>query len=85
MSREVAPLLPLVLAAPSGTGKTTIARSLVDGSDRFVFSVSATTRPRREHEVDGVDYHFLSAEAFQALQDQGELAEWAEAYRAVFC
>ncbi len=72
--------LPLVLAAPSGTGKTTIARSLVDGSDRFVFSVSATTRPRREHERDGVDYHFLSAEAFQALRDEDELAEWAEVH-----
>lgn len=80
MSREVPPLLPLVLAAPSGTGKTTIARSLVDGSDRFVFSVSATTRPRREHERDGVDYHFLSPEAFQAMRDEGELAEWAEVH-----
>ncbi len=80
MSRGVPLLLPLVLAAPSGTGKTTIARSLVDGSDRFVFSVSATTRPRREHERDGVDYHFLSPEAFQALRDEGEFAEWAEVH-----
>ncbi len=80
MTSDVPPLLPLVLAAPSGTGKTTIARSLVDGSDRFVFSVSATTRPRREHERDGVDYHFLSTEAFQAMRDGGELAEWAEVH-----
>lgn len=74
------PPLPLVLAAPSGTGKTTIARSLVDGSDRFVFSVSATTRPRREHEREGVDYHFLSPEAFRAMRDAGDLAEWAEVH-----
>lgn len=81
MSRGVPPPLPpLVLAAPSGTGKTTIARSLVDGSDRFVFSVSATTRPRRVHERDGVDYHFLSPEVFQAMRDEGELAEWAEVH-----
>ncbi|GMR12529.1 MAG: guanylate kinase [Gemmatimonadota bacterium] len=71
---------PLVLAAPSGTGKTTIARSLVGGSDRFRFSVSATTRPRREHERDGVDYHFMSPEAFMAMRDAGELAEWAEVH-----
>jgi len=80
VNRGVSSPLPLVLAAPSGTGKTTIARSLVDGSDRFVFSVSATTRPRREHELDGVDYHFLSAEAFQTLRDEGEFAEWAEVH-----
>ena len=80
MSRGAAPLLPLVLAAPSGTGKTTIARSLVDGSDRFVFSVSVTTRPRREHERQGVDYHFISREAFHAMRDGGELAEWAEVH-----
>lgn len=80
MNREVPRLIPIVLAAPSGTGKTTIARSLVDGSDRFVFSVSATTRPRREHERDGVDYHFLSREAFQAMRDEGELVEWAEVH-----
>lgn len=80
MSRGAPPLLPLVLAAPSGTGKTTIARSLVDGSDRFVFSVSATTRPRRDHEREGVDYHFLSREAFHAMRDAGDLAEWAEVH-----
>lgn len=73
-------LFPVVLAAPSGTGKTTIARRLVEGSDRFVFSVSATTRPRREHERDGVDYHFVSPEAFEAMRAEGELVEWAEVH-----
>ena len=68
---------PLVLAAPSGTGKTTIARALVDGSDKFVFSVSATTRPARDDEVDGVDYHFLSESDFQAMVDADEFVECA--------
>ena len=48
---------PVVLAAPSGTGKTTIAHALVDGSERFVFSVSVTTRPPRFGEEGGVGLH----------------------------
>ena len=68
---------PVVIAAPSGTGKTTIARALVDGSDQFVFSVSATTRPARDEEVDGVDYDFVSESDFQALIDADEFVEWA--------
>jgi guanylate kinase len=71
---------PLVLAAPSGTGKTTLARHLVKGSDRYVFSVSATTRKAREHEQDGVDYHFTDEAAFKAMAAAGELAEWAEVH-----
>ncbi len=70
----------LVLAAPSGTGKTSIARALVRGWDDFVFSVSATTRPAREHEVDGVHYHFVEESDFQAMLDAGELLEWAEVH-----
>lgn len=71
---------PIVLVGPSGTGKTTLARRLVDGSDGFVFSVSATTRPPREGERDGVDYHFLDPAAFRAMAEGGELAEWAEVH-----
>lgn len=70
----------LVLAAPSGTGKTSIARALVRGWDDFVFSVSVTTRPAREHEVDGVHYHFVEESDFQAMLDAGELLEWAEVH-----
>lgn len=71
---------PVVLAAPSGTGKTTIAHALVEGSDRFVFSVSATTRPPRRHEVEGKDYEFVSEEVFRRMIAAGELAEWAEVH-----
>jgi guanylate kinase len=71
---------PLILAAPSGTGKTTIAHALVDRFEHFVFSVSATTRRPREGEIDGVDYDFVSREEFRAMIDQGELVEWAEVH-----
>ena len=71
---------PLVLAAPSGTGKTTIAHALVESFTNFVFSVSATTRTPRSGEVDGVDYDFLSREAFEELIRADRLAEWAEVH-----
>ncbi len=71
---------PVILAAPSGTGKTTIAHALVDRFDHFVFSVSATTRPPREGEVDGEDYDFLTRDAFVEMMAAGELAEWAEVH-----
>ncbi len=72
--------VPVVIAAPSGTGKTTIARTLVERFDRFVFSVSATTRPPRESERDGVDYRFVSEEEFERMRVEGELIEWAEVH-----
>ena len=71
---------PLVLAAPSGTGKTTIAHRLVDEHDDFVFSISATTRTPRPGETDGVDYRFVSRERFDEMVDAGEFAEWAEVH-----
>jgi len=71
---------PLVLAAPSGTGKTTIAQALVEREVRFVFSVSVTTRRPRPGEVDGVDYRFVSPDRFRALAREGELVEWAEVH-----
>ena len=75
---------PLVLAAPSGTGKTTIAHRLVDGSPDFVFSVSATTRKPRPGERDGTDYEFVSREAFEAMVARGEMAEWAEVHGELY-
>ena len=67
----------LVLSAPSGGGKSTIARKLVQGRDDVAFSVSATTRPMRPGEADGKDYYFLSDEEFdQRLESDGFL-EWA--------
>ena len=69
---------PLVLSAPSGGGKTTIAYSLVAAREDVGYSVSATTRPARPQERDGVDYHFLSLEAFERKVRAGEFLEWAE-------
>ncbi len=71
---------PVILAAPSGTGKTTIAHRLVEESQRFVFSVSATTRPPREGERNGMDYDFVSEEAFERMRAEGELVEWARVH-----
>jgi guanylate kinase len=67
----------LVLSAPSGGGKTTIARMLLQGREDLGYSVSATTRPKRPGEQDGVDYHFLSRKEFLERQQNGEFLEWA--------
>ena len=71
---------PLVLAAPSGAGKTTIARALRGRRPDVVFSISATTRAPRPGERDGVDYHFVDHDAFRRLIAAGELIEWAEVH-----
>lgn len=75
---------PVVLAAPSGTGKTTIARRLVADSDDFVFSVSVTTRPPRPGERDGEDYRFVDDAAFDRMVEEGELVEWAEVHGRLY-
>ncbi|HEX6616688.1 MAG TPA: guanylate kinase [Gemmatimonadales bacterium] len=67
----------LVLSSPSGGGKTTIARSLLRARDDLAYSVSATTRPMRAGEQDGVDYFFLSREEFLRRVEAGEFLEWA--------
>ncbi|HXY68769.1 MAG TPA: guanylate kinase [Gemmatimonadales bacterium] len=69
---------PLVLSAPSGGGKTTIAYALVAAREDVGYSVSATTRPPRPKERDGVDYHFLSREEFERRVRADEFLEWAE-------
>ena len=80
MSSLVHRTCPIVLSAPSGAGKTTIARALVRDSEDVVFSVSATTRPARDGEVDGVDYDFLSETVFRAMIETDEFVEWAEVH-----
>jgi guanylate kinase len=75
---------PVVLAAASGTGKTTLARRLVGDSDRYVFSVSATTRSPRTGEVDGVDYHFLGSGDFERRAEDGTLVEWASVHGCLY-
>jgi len=69
---------PLVLSAPSGGGKTTIAYALVAAREDVGYSTSATTRAPRPNERDGVDYHFLSRETFERRVRAGEFLEWAE-------
>jgi guanylate kinase len=68
----------VVLSGPSAVGKSTVVRCLRERVPNLHFSVSATTRAPRPGEVDGVDYHFVSAARFQQLIDQGALLEWAE-------
>ncbi len=68
----------LVLSSPSGAGKSTIASHLLGARDDLAYSVSATTRPIRPGETDGVSYHFLSREEFERQRDAGEFLEWAE-------
>ncbi len=68
----------IVLAAPSGAGKTTIAQALVTRRPDVGFSVSATTRAPRPGERDGHDYHFLTREEFDQRVRAGEFLEWAE-------
>lgn len=70
----------IVLTAPSGAGKTTIAHRVMDAIPKMQFSVSATTRPPRDDETDGEDYHFLSVDEFQARIDRGDLLEYEEVY-----
>jgi guanylate kinase len=72
----VTPFL-LVLSAPSGGGKTTIAKMLLQGRDDLGYSVSATTRAKRSGELDGVDYHFLTRAEFERRLKAGEFIESA--------
>jgi guanylate kinase len=67
----------LVLSSPSGGGKTTIAKNLLQARDDLGYSVSATTRPMRSGERDGADYHFLTREEFLRRVEAGEFLEWA--------
>lgn len=74
------PGLLLILSAPSGAGKTTLARMLIQRSERALFSVSYTTRPPRGREQEGIDYHFVDQNSFKAMVDRGEFLEWAEVH-----
>lgn len=74
----------IVISAPSGVGKTTVARRLVEASDQFLFSVSATTREPRPTEQPGVDYHFVSRAAFEKMIEKSELLEWAEVHGELY-
>ena len=68
---------PVVVAAPSGTGKTTVCREVVARDPQIEFSISHTTRAQRPRERTGVDYHFVPPAEFQRLIDTGAFLEWA--------
>ncbi len=70
----------IVVSAPSGCGKTTIAQAILNNHPSIHFSVSATTRPKRSGETDGKDYFFLTRDAFERKIDQSQLVEWEEIY-----
>jgi guanylate kinase len=72
--------LMLVLSSPSGAGKTTLSRKLLDEDKKVTLSVSVTTRKMRPGEKDGRDYHFIDRKRFDAMVDKGELLEWAEVF-----
>ncbi len=67
----------LVLSSPSGAGKTTLARRLVETEPDVAMSISCTTRKKRKGEVEGRDYYFVDRESFATLRDRGEFLEWA--------
>src|SRR6266478_7014028 len=72
--------LMLVLSSPSGAGKTTLSRMLLEADPAVELSVSVTTRKQRPGEVDGRDYHFIDAARFEAMIENGELLEFAKVF-----
>jgi guanylate kinase len=72
--------LMLVLSSPSGAGKTTLSRMLLNSDRHIDLSVSVTTRPQRPGEIDGGDYHFIDMVRFESMVKSGKLLEWAEVF-----
>lgn len=74
----------VIISAPSGAGKTTIVKHLLNSGLKLSFSVSATTRPLRGNEKDGVDYFFLTVAEFKKRIENNEFVEWEEVYKDLF-
>lgn len=72
--------LMLVLSSPSGAGKTTLSRRLLELDDNVTLSISVTTRKKRPSEMEGRDYYFIDRRRFDVLVERGELLEWAEVF-----
>jgi guanylate kinase len=72
--------LLIVLSSPSGAGKSTISRMLMDADSQITMSISATTRPKRPGEVEDVDYHFVNDDEFDRMIAAGEFVEWAPVF-----
>ena len=71
----------VILTAPSGTGKTTVATKILERDDELTFSVSHTTRPIRDGEQDGVNYHYVDDSTFDAMVEESAFAEWAHVHK----
>jgi guanylate kinase len=81
MPREISRRgIMLVVSSPSGAGKTTLTRALLENETKVNLSISVTTRARRPSEAEGVHYRFISKRDFEILRDAGELLEWAEVH-----
>ena len=74
----------VIISAPSGAGKTSIVKHLLESGLNLSFSISATTRPLRGNEIDGVDYFFLTVADFRKRIDNNEFVEWEEVYKDLF-
>ena len=74
----------VIFSAPSGAGKTTIAKEILKEIPSLQFSVSACSRPKRKEEKEGIDYYFLTKEEFKNKIDSGEFLEWQEVYPGSF-
>jgi len=73
--------LILILSSPSGAGKTTLTRMMLQAAELdLTLSISVTTRPRRSSEVNGIHYNFIGKRQFEAMREAGELLEWAEVH-----
>ncbi|MEX1100249.1 MAG: guanylate kinase, partial [Bacteriovoracaceae bacterium] len=70
----------VVIVAPSGTGKSTLIKKLIDATPELEWSVSCTTRPQREGEREGIDYCFLTESEFLSKRERGEFIEWAQVH-----
>ncbi|MBN1102636.1 MAG: guanylate kinase [Deltaproteobacteria bacterium] len=73
-----------VVSGPSGAGKSTLIRLVMEGVRDLGYSISHTTRAPRENEVDGLHYHFVDRDTFQAMIRKGDLLEWAEVYADLY-
>ncbi|MCX7831095.1 MAG: guanylate kinase, partial [Acidobacteria bacterium] len=79
LKKRSEPLL-VVISGPTGSGKTTIARKLVETSKKSLFSISHTTREKRPDEKDGIDYHFVSKDKFKQMIENKEFLEYARVH-----
>ena len=74
----------VIISAPSGAGKTSIVKHLLESGLNLSFSISATTRPLRGNEIEGVDYFFMTVDDFRKRIDNNEFVEWEEVYKDLF-